>query len=122
MNWAPLTVVGLLVVGAAVGGEQCCVNGCGSGYSKGDRAGQVTKLSRKGLILKSWEGELNLGGAAAGAQTNTWDFSVRDESLIAPLVQAMESGKRVRLTYRQWLLSPITVETDYQVIAAAVQP
>ena len=35
-------------------------------YSDGYRAGTVTKLSKKGFIIKTYEGELNTGALAGG--------------------------------------------------------
>lgn len=36
--------------------------GWGVNYSEGQRTGDVYKFSKKGLIYKSWEGEMYLGG------------------------------------------------------------
>lgn len=30
-------------------------------YSDGERAGNITKLSRKGILIKTWEGSLDMG-------------------------------------------------------------
>jgi hypothetical protein len=40
-------------------------SGCSHNYSDGYRVGYVRKFSRKGLIWKSWEGELLLGGVVS---------------------------------------------------------
>jgi hypothetical protein len=51
----------LLILGAVASiGIQCC-GGLNIEYSEGSRSGVVQKLSRKGVIWKTWEGELNLG-------------------------------------------------------------
>jgi len=54
---------------------------CGRGYSEGERSGVIFKFSSKGLIWKSWEGEMNLGGMR-GAVTNTWKFTLKDDRLL----------------------------------------
>ena len=47
-------------------------------YSKGERAGYVQKLSNKGWICKTWEGELLLA-TMPGAIPEKFEFSVRDD-------------------------------------------
>jgi hypothetical protein len=70
-------------------------------YSDGERTGTVTKLSRKGLICKSWEGGIYMGGikkhvdyvsygsgknerttAVTSMVANTFQFTIEDASLI----------------------------------------
>ena len=76
-------------------------------YSDGYRAGTVIKLSRKGLLLKTYEGQLNLGmvlGDHGSAQvSNIWEFSVdsKDAATIAGLDSAMLSGRRAKLHYKE---------------------
>jgi hypothetical protein len=36
--------------------------GWGANFSDGERTGDIYKFSKKGLIYKSWEGEMYLGG------------------------------------------------------------
>ncbi len=51
-------------------------------YSEGNRAGVVVKFSKKGYLLKTYEGELNMGGMGnlpnTAQQNMLWDFSVKD--------------------------------------------
>lgn len=94
-------------------------------YSDGDRAGVVNKLSRKGIIFKTWEGEMNLGGfrnqanAATGQSTgamtaNIFTFTVEDEVVVEKLRAAMAEGRVVSLTYRQELIvMPWRGDTNY---------
>jgi len=41
-------------------------------YSEGTRAGQLIKFSEKGVIFKTYEGELNLGGLRTNNVTMVW--------------------------------------------------
>lgn len=94
------------------------ISACGRGYSEGDRAGVVSKLSNKGLVYKSWEGQLNLGGttnSTDGIVASTWEFTVVDPTLVPKIQEAMNSGKRVNLHYSQWLASGCTMDTQYEV-------
>lgn len=74
-------------------------------YSEGDRAGVVSKFSEKGFVLKTHEGELNVGaqGDVGNLSVNLWQFSVanNDPDVIKKLSDSMLSGKRVRLHYEQ---------------------
>jgi hypothetical protein len=74
-------------------------------YSEGDRAGVVSKLSKKGYIFKTQEGELNVGaqGQVGNMVSNLWQFTVEsgNEKLSKDIEDAMTSGRRVKLHYEQ---------------------
>ena len=67
-------------------------------YSDGERAGFMQKLSKKGWICKSWEGELSLV-ALPGAAPEKFLFTVRDDAVAAKINQQV--GQRVALTYEE---------------------
>ena len=48
-------------------------------YSKGERAGFIQKLSQKGWICKTWEGELAMVNMPGAAQER-FPFTVRSEA------------------------------------------
>ncbi|WP_167596783.1 6-phosphogluconate dehydrogenase [Leeuwenhoekiella sp. ZYFB001] len=64
-------------------------------YSEGTRAGELIKFSRKGVLSKTWEGQISQG--ISGAQI--FDFSVMDgeEEMIQKLKDYQ--GNYVKLTY-----------------------
>ena len=74
-------------------------------YSEGDRAGVVSKLSKKGYVFKTHEGELNVGaqGQVGNMSNNLWQFTIAsgDEKLTKDIEDAMTTGKRVKLHYEQ---------------------
>jgi hypothetical protein len=74
-------------------------------FSEGDRAGVVSKFSQKGFVIKTHEGELNVGaqGEVGNMALSPWAFSVvnNDPEIIKKLSDSMLSGKRVRLHYEQ---------------------
>src|SRR4051812_41759549 len=78
---------------------------CGLSYSTGTRTGVVIKLSQKGYIFKTYEGELNLGGVTQGdgtlMPTRLWAFSVKgsNDSIYNAITETQ--GKQVRLHYRE---------------------
>ncbi len=67
-------------------------------YSNGERAGYLQKLSRKGWICKTWEGELSLI-SLPGAAPEKFLFTVRDDAIAARINQ--QAGQRVALVYEQ---------------------
>ena len=84
-------------------------------YSKGERAGFLQKVSNKGWICKTWEGELSLV-ALPGTAPEKFLFTVRDET-VAQKVNAA-AGKRVTLQYEQHQGLPTSCfgDTDYFVV------
>ena len=92
-------------------------------YSSGERAGFLQKLSKKGWVCKTWEGELSLV-ALPGAAPEKFEFSVRDDAIAARINAAV--GQRVALTYEQHKGIPTSCfgETEYFVtdVKVIVQP
>lgn len=75
-------------------------------YSEGERAGVVSKFSKKGYVFKTYEGELNVGaqGQVSNMNQNIWAFTLQnsdDTAIVNNLEEAMLYGKRVRLHYEQ---------------------
>ncbi|WP_421750589.1 6-phosphogluconate dehydrogenase [Croceimicrobium sp.] len=74
-------------------------------YSEGVRAGTVIKLSRKGVLFKTWEGQLNIRSFGAVNSNNnlseTFEFSIESdqEHIIKTLEEVSLSGERVNLHY-----------------------
>ena len=70
--------------------------------SEGERVGTVSKFSKKGVLISTWEGEAILGGqGASGNQDNIWRFSVEDEAVAEKVKEFSASGKLVVLQYKQ---------------------
>lgn len=64
-------------------------------YSEGTRSGELIKFSKKGVISKTWEGEISQG--ISGAQI--FQFSVLDQN--RDVIEALQKneGNYVRLKY-----------------------
>jgi len=84
-------------------------------YSTGERAGYVQKLSKKGWLCKTWEGEMALV-SMPGTVSEKFTFSVRDDSVAQQINQSM--GHRVALTYEQHVGLPTSCfgETQYFIV------
>lgn len=67
-------------------------------YSTGDRAGWVQKLSNKGWVCKTWEGELALV-SLPGTTPEKFTFTIWDEAVARQVSSVM--GKRVALHYAE---------------------
>lgn len=82
-------------------------------YSTGDRAGYIQKLSKKGWLCKTWEGELAMIPPPGTVTPQLFSFTVRSDSLANMLERDL--GKRVSLTYEQHRGIPTSCfgETEY---------
>lgn len=115
-HWAAFWLVILAAV--LFGVSSCAAYGCVPDYGEGSRVGFVRKISKKGLIFKSWEGEMVLRSSSPGefsAEVEKWAFTVDSDEVAAELGKVMESGKRIKAHYTQWLFPPIKGDTDYRV-------
>jgi hypothetical protein len=72
-------------------------------YSSGERAGWVQKLSKKGWLCKTWEGEMAMV-SMPGSVPEKFFFTVWDDATAEKLNQAM--GRRVSLHYEEHILLP----------------
>lgn len=88
-------------------------------YSRGDRAGFLQKISKRGWLCKTWEGELQLS-AIPGSQPEKFLFTTRSDSLAAVLSSL--SGQRVVLDYKQHIGVPGTCFGDTEYFVTAVRP
>ncbi len=67
-------------------------------YSSGERAGWVQKLSKKGWVCKTWEGELAMV-SMPGAAPEKFLFTILDDEVAAQVTQVM--GRRASLHYEE---------------------
>lgn len=82
-------------------------------YSEGVRSGQLIKFSHKGVVIKTWEGELSNGMSGA----NPFPFSVMDnqEKVIADLKNL--EGQFVKLNYvERYKTFPWWGDTKYFIV------
>jgi hypothetical protein len=87
-------------------------------YSDGERVGILQKISHKGFVCKTSEGELALY-VIAGMAPQIWSFTVRDPQ-VGQRLDAM-LGDRIRIHYTQHLGVPTSCfgDTPYYVDSAA---
>jgi len=74
-------------------------------FSTGYRSGKVMKVSKRGVMFKTWEGQMDLQTFGAvrdnkNMVTETFKFSIDgDDALIKALEDAALAGERVNLHY-----------------------
>ena len=78
-------------------------------YSSGERAGFLQKVSKKGWVCKTWEGELAMVNIP-GALQERWQFTVRNDSIAQLITRSM--GKQVTLSYDQHVKVPTSCFGD----------
>lgn len=88
-------------------------------YSKGERVGYVQRLSRKGWVCKTWEGELAVA-TVPGVAPDKFYFSVRTEPIASQVNGTL--GKRVRVIYAQHKFIPTSCFGDTEFFVAEAQP
>ena len=88
-------------------------------YSEGERAGYVQKISRKGWICKTWEGELAMS-TFPGTAPQIFTFSVRDEATAKKIMSS--AGQRVALSYEQHKGVPGSCFAETEYFITSVRP
>jgi uncharacterized protein YxeA len=66
-------------------------------YSEGVRSGELIKISRKGVLVKTWEGEISQG--ISGAQIFSFSVEDNEEEVINDL--KLLQGKYVKVSYKE---------------------
>lgn len=80
-------------------------------YSDGERVGVLQKLSRKGWLCKTYEGEIAMY-VVGGVAPQIWAFTVRDPKVAENLNRSL--GRRVRLHYDEHRGIPTSCFGDTQ--------
>jgi hypothetical protein len=88
-------------------------------YSAGERAGYVQKLSRKGWVCKTWEGEMALV-SMPGTVAEKFLFTVPDDAIAEQINRSI--GSRVTLYYEQHVGLPTHCWGDTQYFVTRVTP
>lgn len=89
-------------------------------YSEGTRAGDLIKISKKGYVFKTFEGQLKLGGIdlenTEEGLSDTWSFSVTNDEIVKRLEKMQ--GQKVVLRYQEINYSmPWQGDTDYFIVS-----
>lgn len=99
-----LAIIGITLLLIVLVGGSVAVFGS---YSSGSRVGKIVKFSKKGVVFKTYEGQMNVGGFAkdddGDISPNVWSFSVYrdDEDIRDAIDDAMDKGVEVKLLYKE---------------------
>ena len=80
-------------------------------YAEGERAGYLQKLSKRGWLCKTWEGELRLV-TMPGTVAEPFHFTVRRDDVAKKLNENI--GQRVSVDYKQHVGIPTSCFGDTQ--------
>lgn len=112
-------ILALLVI---VGIPSCkMMGGVNKEYSEGSRTGVVYKISKKGFIWNTYEGEMSLQLTSKDSEgqlvNEKFLFSVSDESVAKDIEEASKSGNPITLHYQQyWMRGYKYGSTGYDII------
>jgi hypothetical protein len=80
------------------------VTACGLNSAPGttEKVGQIVKVSKVGILNKTWEAELVRGGFSNGGGVNgtAYDFTIESDSLAKVAQDFMEAQREVRVKAR----------------------
>ena len=88
-------------------------------YSSGERAGFLQKVSKRGWLCKTWEGEIQLT-AMPGATPEIFTFTTRSDSIAKELNRL--NGQRVVVDYEQHKGVPTACFGDTEYYVVGVRP
>jgi hypothetical protein len=117
-HWGKLTLFMILLIPLA-GLALWTVIGLNWSYSEGTRSGTLAKFSRKGWLCKTWEGTLYTDISSPSFRSDSFNFTVRSDSLASELVKL--SGKRVAVEYKQHTLVPTSCFGDTEYFVSGVR-
>lgn len=103
------------------------VGGLNIQYSEGSRSGTVTKISKKGWVWQTWEGELDLhrlkstGGENPTMTADIFYFSVASDEVAQQVQEAERRGTRATIHYKQYLMRGFKYgKTSYDITAVDI--
>lgn len=122
MGWGCGCLTALVTAAALCFGSCSALNGVE--YGNGVRTGMINKISKKGFIFKTYEGQMALEGLASregSIGANVWDFSLdardpRAAELAREIEGYIDSGTKVKVSYTQrWTSWMPRGSTDYYI-------
>ncbi len=124
-HWGKLTLLALIGAPALVFAIWTAI-GLNFVYSTGERAGFVQKISEKGWLCKTWEGEMAIS-TIPGSMPQLFTFTVPDDSVAHAIEKT--NGKRIVISYQEkpWVPTSCFGETKHfvtgvRVVGSAPEP
>jgi len=89
-------------------------------YGNIQQTGYLTNFGEKGVIWKTWEGELQKGVGENASLENCFKFSTTDPDMIQKLQKHLSTKQRLRITCRQWLCMPYSRGSQNKEVVAVL--
>lgn len=91
---------------------------------EGQKIGQIVKVSKEGILAKTWEAQLVRGGVTDGSGTigQAWNFTIPDAALAKEAIRMMESQREVIVRYTQEGVCSMSRTETACVFAKAIVP
>jgi ABC-type transporter MlaC component len=87
-------------------------------YSVGERSGYIKEFSKRGYVIKTYEGTLvqQIDGVL---NADNFRFSVNDNKVAVDILEAIRNNERVNITYKQkfYFIKSFHGETEYFITA-----
>lgn len=104
-----VVIVILVIFVSLVGGSGAKLFGAkGIEYSDGSRTGLNYKISKKGVLWKTYEGELSLQlttrNSEGGLVNQVFNYSVSDPAVAKEIETLSAGGKPITLHYKEYLM------------------
>ena len=117
-RWIILTVLLVILLPALLGSAWVWVT-LHFSYSQGERTGYVQKISKKGWVCKTWEGELAMT-PVPGSAPQIFLFSVPDDK-VAEMITS-NAGRQLSLNYEQHKGVPSSCFAETEYFVTSVRP
>ena len=82
------------------------LSACGHVTGDGEKVGTIIKLSKEGVVFKTWEAEIIRGGMSNGSggfSAKPFYFTIDDETMLPQVQSAFDSQKEVKIHYKRRL-------------------
>ncbi len=111
-------VVRIVIISALIIGAIAFAMAYWGVYDDGVRAGTILRISKRGVLFKTYEGQIDIGTFGGLKNVNpiaqTFDFSVEDEQVVKDLQTVALTGERVNLHYiKRYVGFPWRGDTRY---------
>jgi len=111
-------VVRIVIISAIIIGAIAFAIAYWGVYDDGVRAGTILRISKRGVLFKTYEGQIDIGTFGGLKNVNpiaqTFDFSVEDEQVVRDLQTVALTGERVNLHYiKRYVGFPWRGDTRY---------
>ena len=117
-RWIILTVLLVILLPALLASAWVWVT-LHFSYSQGERTGYVQKISKKGWVCKTWEGELAMT-PVPGSAPQIFQFSVPDDK-VAEMITS-NAGRQLSLNYEQHKGVPSSCFAETEYFVTGVRP